>query len=556
MALTVAEVKELDILKEATVHTGELEMTHCPVEWVSVIETPVEQFVRKNELVLTTAVGCRRKEQLESFVKEIIDSGAAALAIATGKFVKTIPNSVKQLAEKHDFILLELNWNIRFSDVIQSVLEQIETIKHARFEKMEYIRKTLLDYILSGTSLETVCQFVSNTVKGPIIISDKRGFIRGKCEKVTTEFEQGWKKNFQLQLEKEGMHQTTEHSVHWIHYDDSYALQLIIQSAGSVQGYLVVGGFGEEPLNREEYDEWITLLEHVTTAVALHFLHEHAAKETEWRLRDDFVLSLAKGTIQSYELVLSRAKSLGYQISLPYVALVASPENLDEIFNYQKENRMSHDHWMSEQIRCLEAEAEDVAKGLALKVMVTFQQGELIVFLEVLNNLASDTAYSYVSALERRLSLLYPQLVITWGIGKQFGYNVFHESYQEAKRALSIGRKRYGIGNQHLFADTKLDRVLESMLEIKELKELSQTLLGTLLHYSKERNIDLLHTFTTYHRNRSNVSQTARELNLHRQSLLYRLRKIEALTGCNLDNPDDLFLLDLSARLWSYYDGV
>ncbi|MFB4166322.1 helix-turn-helix domain-containing protein, partial [Alteribacillus sp. JSM 102045] len=42
-------------------------------------------------------------------------------------------------------------------------------------------------------------------------------------------------------------------------------------------------------------------------------------------------------------------------------------------------------------------------------------------------------------------------------------------------------------------------------------------------------------------RNRGNVSQTARELNLHRQSLLYRLRKIETLTGCNLVNSDDTF---------------
>ncbi|MFB4166334.1 helix-turn-helix domain-containing protein, partial [Alteribacillus sp. JSM 102045] len=50
-------------------------------------------------------------------------------------------------------------------------------------------------------------------------------------------------------------------------------------------------------------------------------------------------------------------------------------------------------------------------------------------------------------------------------------------------------------------------------------------------------------------RNRGNVSQTARELNLHRQSLLYRLRKIETLTGCNLVNSDDTFLIDLSIRL-------
>jgi PucR family transcriptional regulator, purine catabolism regulatory protein len=92
--------------------------------------------------------------------------------------------------------------------------------------------------------------------------------------------------------------------------------------------------------------------------------------------------------------------------------------------------------------------------------------------------------------------------------------------------------------------------MIEAMVGVEELTELTRHLLDLLIHYSKERQIDLLHTFMTYHANKGNVSQTARTLNLHRQSL-YRLRKIEALTGCSLDNADDLFLLDLSTRLWT-----
>ncbi|WP_180319899.1 helix-turn-helix domain-containing protein [Halalkalibacter krulwichiae] len=88
------------------------------------------------------------------------------------------------------------------------------------------------------------------------------------------------------------------------------------------------------------------------------------------------------------------------------------------------------------------------------------------------------------------------------------------------------------------------------MLNNKELIDIANSVLGSLLRYSKERQIDLLHTFTVYHQNRGNVSQTARALNLHRQSLMYRLRKIEALTNCSLDNAEDLFILDLSTRLW------
>jgi purine catabolism regulator len=187
---------------------------------------------------------------------------------------------------------------------------------------------------------------------------------------------------------------------------------------------------------------------------------------------------------------------------------------------------------------------------MALKSMVTYQREELIIFLEVNHVDVTAQAKTYIQKLLSRFQFLYPSITITWGIAKQYGYSTFETSYQEAKRALEIGRKRNGANSISVYADTKVDRVMESLLKNDELIDIAKSILDTLLRYAQERQIDLLHTFTTYHRNRGNVSQTARELNLHRQSLLYRLRKIESLTNCSLDDVDDLFLLDLSIRLW------
>lgn len=71
-----------------------------------------------------------------------------------------------------------------------------------------------------------------------------------------------------------------------------------------------------------------------------------------------------------------------------------------------------------------------------------------------------------------------------------------------------------------------------------------------LVEYDEKREMDLINTFIVYNENAGNVSQAARVLNLHRQSLLYRLRKIESLTNLSLTNPDDVFLLDFSIKIW------
>ncbi|TWI58942.1 PucR family transcriptional regulator [Halalkalibacter nanhaiisediminis] len=551
MTILMKDVLALNLLKNADVCTGEVYVEERQVEWVSVIETPVESFVKENEFVLTSGVGCSESpDQLESFVNDVIQSGASGLAIALGPYIKAIPASVLHLANQHQFILLTLDWKIRFSDILAAVIEEIHDKKREYLEKIENIRKSLLEYILAGESLDVVANHVSKEIDCDVLIADKRGVILGKSPNVNSDLQDKWLLFLHKQLEDDGIYQSFDHIFDWLHYEGGFALQLKIHSAGNIQGYIIVGGFGAEPFSEQEHNEWVMLLEHVTTAVAIHFLHEQAAKETEWRLRDDFVWELSRNSIPSKEAMLSRAKSLGYHINLPYISLVAKPEQLEKSFRSMEHLSISFDHWLHECIRYIEEEAESMAKSMALKSMVTYQQHELIIFLEVTHYEATEQARVYISKLAERLQLLYPSLSLTWGIAKQYGYSCFDSSYQEAKRALEIGRKRIGPASISIYADTKVDRVIESIVQNRELIEMAESVLSSLLHYANERQIDLLHTFTIYHRNRSNVSQTARELNLHRQSLLYRLRKIESLTGCSLDDADDLFLLDLSVRLW------
>lgn len=75
-------------------------------------------------------------------------------------------------------------------------------------------------------------------------------------------------------------------------------------------------------------------------------------------------------------------------------------------------------------------------------------------------------------------------------------------------------------------------------------------IIGSLIEHDSENKLDLINTFKIYVENKGNVSQTARALHLHRQSLLYRLKRIEEITKLSLDNADDIFLLELCVRLW------
>lgn len=118
-------------------------------QWVSAIEMPNESFVRKNEFVLTTAIGCGHNHQeFEKFVQDVIDSGASVLAVALGRHIFDIPKEVIEKANKNQFILIEIPWEVRFSDIIEAVMAELNDVNYKESRRSEKVQQELLTLIL------------------------------------------------------------------------------------------------------------------------------------------------------------------------------------------------------------------------------------------------------------------------------------------------------------------------------------------------------------------------------------------------------------------------
>ncbi|WP_102028566.1 PucR family transcriptional regulator [Salirhabdus sp. Marseille-P4669] len=555
MRLTMKEVVELPLIREGKLVTSVDCLSESIVEWVSVMETPVENFVRKNEFVLSTGIGCSHDENVFcQFVEEVIASEAAGLAMAIGRYIHEIPHTVKRLAENHQFPIIVLPWEVRFADVVQVVMQALKREEERILKRNEKIQQELLHVILQNGDLFDIADYLYQTIEKPIIITDMRGRIKGKSKKAE-KLTHTWNDYLKsvdydpFYSVYDGVSLTAASNAQVIHSKENSMMQFLVHSASEVQGFLLVDDFNQEKLESLEGEKTIQLLEHGVTAIALSFLKENSIVETEMKLRDDFVWSLAKEKLTSWDEMLSRAKTLNYQINLPFVCLIGCPENLREIF-HKKSIGTSFEQWTQTITRRIEDEIYYSGKALDAHLLFTFQRDHFIVYLEVKHDNVREMTDQFYSQFRTRLQQLIPDLVVSWGISKTAGSQMFNISYQEAQKALEIGRRQKGIGRIHMYSDTRLDRALMALTESNDLKEITEQTLSSLLEYDKERGIDLVHTFVTYSRNKGNVSQTARELNLHRQSLLYRLKKIEKLTDCSLDNPDEVFLIELSIRLW------
>ena len=110
------------------------------------------------------------------------------------------------------------------------------------------------------------------------------------------------------------------------------------------------------------------------------------------------------------------------------------------------------------------------------------------------------------------------------------------ESYSEAKRAMDIGQRFEPEESVYLFSRLLLDRFLDS-LPREECQRWHSLLFNR--RTAKLLSEEMLQTIDMFFRKDLNLSDTARQLYIHRNTLVYRLDKVQRLTGLDLRRFDD-----------------
>lgn len=87
-------------------------------------------------------------------------------------------------------------------------------------------------------------------------------------------------------------------------------------------------------------------------------------------------------------------------------------------------------------------------------------------------------------------------------------------------------------------------RLLDNLASSPELEPFRELVLR-LVVYDRERRSDLVRTLSVYFEARANASEAADRLFLHRNSLLYRLERIQTLTGLDLRNSESMLVMQL-----------
>lgn len=123
------------------------------------------------------------------------------------------------------------------------------------------------------------------------------------------------------------------------------------------------------------------------------------------------------------------------------------------------------------------------------------------------------------------------------------------KSYKEAKLALDVGKIFYAERNVVAYSTLGIGRLIYQ-LPINLCRIFIEEIFGD--NVPDDLDEETLNTINKFFENNLNVSETSRQLFVHRNTLVYRIEKLQKSTGLDLRNFDDALTFKIALMVVNY----
>jgi sugar diacid utilization regulator/putative methionine-R-sulfoxide reductase with GAF domain len=316
------------------------------------------------------------------------------------------------------------------------------------------------------------------------------------------------------------------------------ALDLIPVRAGSdVLGLLAVG-VDEKTVDTHGRRR---ALEHGATVLALELAKERAAAEVERRLRGDLVEEVLAGGLEGDEAerVARQAERLGHRLPQRAWVVVLEPDDDETESALAARGRQDRlDAALSGLVRSRLPDALTLVRSASAVFLVP---DELAPDLAAVEKLAGQILAGAAPVMKPGTASV--------GIGNLANsVGELARSHLEARQALRLTRRAGGRGRVASYRSLGAFRLLLEVQSPDALRRFVDELLGTLMQYAQSRDTPLLETLEALSAARWIRRAAARQLGIHINSMSYRVERIQALTGLQLDDPETRVAISIALR--------
>jgi len=506
------------------------------VRGANVMEVPdIVAWVRPEALLLTTGYPLREVGTgLAELVADLDDRGVSALAVKLHRYLESLPEEMLAEADQRGLPLILVPDRVAFDDVLTQVFTNVVSERASVLERSDEVQRQLVDIVLSGGGVADVAASVSKLFSGVAMITTADGRILAEAGdadhlvrvKESRAFHPSGR--FRTEVSSVGIHQVEGLS-------GTHAV-VAIEGGRIDHGRLVVFHPGRV-MSRVD----LTVLGRAATVAAVSLTKEIAITAVESKYRGDFLRDVLSGRAGGTDDVLAHARALGWDMARPMVVVVAALETEDAppmTLGYEGPLELERFEaaWLSVVVR---QDPSAPVVGFASEVVALLPlvagASPAQVVDPVLTGVAGDGGGG------RR--------PFATGISRPVAHvDGLPAAYEQARKALRVGRQLHGTRAVTYFDDLGVFRLLSLIEDAGELDRFVEETLGELAAPSEEAG-DLRQTLQVLLDTNLNVAETARRLHFHYNTLRYRIGKLERVVGPFTKDPHLRMDLGLALRI-------
>jgi purine catabolism regulator len=511
---------------------------HRAVQRLNVMTVPdILPWVKEHEFLLATGYPLPRSPaELAELVAALDARGLAALGVKLGKYIDALPAQMLRRADQLAFPIIDIPQQVGFDDILSQALTDIINRQSAVLARAEEIHRVFMEIVLHGGGLPEITETLSHLIEGAVVVVDDedRVLAASRLDEVSASLagagllaEDGTVVAGDAMVPQTRVQVTR--GVHW-------AVAPVL--AGSMRHGRILAVQGERPLQ----DDVLIALERAATVVALDATKKLAVTAVERKFRSDFLHELLSGRARDEQEVLSRSRSLGWDLERPLIVVVAELDPVDGDQRSELEERRLRarltDAWTSAVRAC---DPGGAVAGFASEFVAIVGAPP--------DRDAAEAGTSLVETIASGLAQR-SRHPLSFGVSRPVASATeLAQAYDQATKAMQIGRRVHGPGGITRFDTLGVYRLLSLIDDAEELRSFAYESLGPLLTLEPPERDDLLQTLEVLVECNLNVARAARRLYFHYNTLRYRIIKLERLLGPFTTDPNLCLQIELALQI-------
>ncbi|MFQ3565623.1 MAG: helix-turn-helix domain-containing protein [Aggregatilineales bacterium] len=277
----------------------------------------------------------------------------------------------------------------------------------------------------------------------------------------------------------------------------------------------------------------LLVAEHGAAACALEMAKAKAISDTEKRLRGTFLDRLLIGDVSQQEAV-RQGERFEHDMLRTHVAIVLA---------WQGEKTPS--------LRRLETIINSVVASQRASALIwqREREQEVLVFHAADEKEPINASLKLAKLFSTEVGRQSPGARVAIGLGQPArDVTQWRSSYRDAVQALDLA-VRLQTDTPLYIGDLGVYQLILSLSDRDKLINFYEKTLGPLLEYDVRQHADLLKTLEAFFACHGNLSQTAEMLIVHRNTLLYRMNRINEIAQIDLDRPEIRLALHLALTI-------